>query len=294
MPVYSTTAVIIILFSTLALLFYMNKSRILGFRTLTSAAVSSLVACIAFPLIFSGLSGSGAFFATPGGAALAFLLAFIAYIVLILVSSAMIYSLITEKGERQISESLRNNGAVLFIKRILPVRKALEPAIQMEGENTAIQYIPIVEEPAETMESEVSQAFDTGYFHEKSVDTEQIIDKMGSENDVDKDQNIEMPDAESAVLVQAAGEDVLSCIEEAFRLKNDGDLEGSILYYMYALDRNPENELIFLIILDICAMYKSLGQIELARDILMSYSTHYGNQMDPSVRAEIEMNLVSA
>lgn len=77
------------------------------------------------------------------------------------------------------------------------------------------------------------------------------------------------------------------CIEEAFALKEKRDLEGAILYYMYALDKNPEEELAFWIILDICALYKTLGQIELAREILENYA----NVMDESVKAEIERNL---
>jgi hypothetical protein len=33
------------------------------------------------------------------------------------------------------------------------------------------------------------------------------------------------------------------CIEEAFRLKESGDSEGAILYYMYALDKNQAKNL---------------------------------------------------
>jgi tetratricopeptide (TPR) repeat protein len=81
------------------------------------------------------------------------------------------------------------------------------------------------------------------------------------------------------------------CINEAFRLKERGDSEGAILYYMYALDKNPDKDLTFWIILDICVLYKSLGQAELARDILESIIAGYGNVLDVSVKAEIERNL---
>ncbi len=81
------------------------------------------------------------------------------------------------------------------------------------------------------------------------------------------------------------------CIDKAFQLKTAGDLEGAILYYMYALDKKPENELVFWVILDICVLYKSLGQSELALDILRSYQSGYGEIMDNSIRKEIENNL---
>lgn len=80
-------------------------------------------------------------------------------------------------------------------------------------------------------------------------------------------------------------------INEAFRLKEKGDLEGAIIYYMYALDKEPEKDLVFLVVLDICVLYKTLGQIELAREILKSYVDNYGDLMDEAVKYEIEKNL---
>ncbi|GEM_PF-983494 len=79
-------------------------------------------------------------------------------------------------------------------------------------------------------------------------------------------------------------------IEEAFKLKETGDLEGAILYYMYALDTKPLNDIAFLIVLDTCALYKELGQIELAKNILEGYYKSFGDEMDASVKAEIERN----
>lgn len=81
------------------------------------------------------------------------------------------------------------------------------------------------------------------------------------------------------------------CIEEAFKLKQNKDIEGAILYYMYALDKEPERDLVFWIILDICALYKSLGKADLAKEILDSYVSTYGDVMDEEVRNEIERNL---
>jgi hypothetical protein len=60
---------------------------------------------------------------------------------------------------------------------------------------------------------------------------------------------------------------------------------------MYALDKKPQKELTFWIVLDICVMYKILGQQDLALDILDNYYDIYGEEMDNSVRKEIESNL---
>jgi|LSQX01.1.fsa_nt_gb tetratricopeptide (TPR) repeat protein len=81
-------------------------------------------------------------------------------------------------------------------------------------------------------------------------------------------------------------------LDEVFMLKDKGDLEGAILHYMYVLDKKPEDSLVFWIILDICVLYKDLGQAELAREILASYIYEYGEVMEESVRADIERNLL--
>lgn len=86
-------------------------------------------------------------------------------------------------------------------------------------------------------------------------------------------------------------ENINDYIEEAFRLKGTGDLEGAILHYMYALDKGLENEAVFWVILDMCVLYKELGQAEMARDILESYVESYGSVMDAAIKAEIERNL---
>ena len=113
---------------------------------------------------------------------------------------------------------------------------------------------------------------------EKSVDSAENIDKMGIENKV---YNSEIMTLEE-------------CIDEAFRLREAGDLEGAILYFMYALDKKPHRELTFWIILDICVMYKSLGQQDLALEILNGYYEAYGDTMDGRLRDEIVRNLTDA
>lgn len=112
---------------------------------------------------------------------------------------------------------------------------------------------------------------------EISVDSYENIDKMGIENIVHNRNSLTIED----------------CINEAFRLKGTGDFEGAILHHMCALDKKPGKELTFWIILDICVMYKSLGQQELALDILNSYYEAYGDTMDISVKDEIRRNLAA-
>ncbi|HOQ00173.1 MAG TPA: hypothetical protein PK604_04945 [Acetivibrio clariflavus] len=80
-------------------------------------------------------------------------------------------------------------------------------------------------------------------------------------------------------------------INEGFRLKAQGDYEGAIINFLYALDTYPPDDVAYWILLDICVMYKQLGQIELAKEVLDDYAKEYGIVMDERLRYEIELNL---
>jgi tetratricopeptide (TPR) repeat protein len=80
-------------------------------------------------------------------------------------------------------------------------------------------------------------------------------------------------------------------IYEAFRLKSRKNFEGAIQSYMNALELKPEDSVVFLIVTDICTLYKQLGQADLAKDILQSFMTEYGSVMSQEIKIEIEKNL---
>lgn len=142
-------------------------------------------------------------------------------------------------------------------------------------EDIYLKYVGRNDEISETTaDNEENERFD-GDAVENSVDSNEIIDKMGIENNIQ--------DGGSMTIEE--------CIDEAYRLKVAGDAEGAVLYYMYALDKKPQKDLTFWIILDICVLYKSLGQQDLAMDILNGYYDIYGDEMDSSIKEEIIRNL---
>jgi len=127
----------------------------------------------------------------------------------------------------------------------------------------------------------------TEYDAEKSrtvkeiVDREENIDKMGI------DENYDIVDND----VIDENNDINSYIEKAFRQKENGDLEGAALSCIKILESQPGNELFFLTLLDICSIYKELGQKRLAHEILKGYAEVYGELMNPEVFREINRNL---
>lgn len=81
-------------------------------------------------------------------------------------------------------------------------------------------------------------------------------------------------------------------VNEAFRLKEEGDFESAVLYYMYALDKKPEQDAALWIIADICALYKQLGQVVLAEQMLESYACCCEDEVSIALKADIKRNLL--
>ena len=62
---------------------------------------------------------------------------------------------------------------------------------------------------------------------------------------------------------------------------------------MEALNRNPDDEAAFWIVLDICSIYKNSGQTELAEDILLTYIDEFEHIMSEEVKDQILQSLYS-
>ena len=137
---------------------------------------------------------------------------------------------------------------------------------------------------------------------EAETDTEDEFE-MDSEDDAETDEEDEAEadgedkietDAEAGIGADLADGTILDrLIDRAFGYKKAGKYEEAITCYMAALDHKPENNLVFLIILDICTLYKELGKEELAMLILESYAEEYSDAMDETIRYEIERNLLN-
>ncbi|MCX7748181.1 MAG: hypothetical protein N2645_15045 [Clostridia bacterium] len=112
---------------------------------------------------------------------------------------------------------------------------------------------------------------------------ETAVQELGVEDTAEQNEDVELSD----VRVQDAD----FYINEAFALKESGKYDEAIISYMYALDQKPDDNLVFWVILDICVLYKQLGQVEFAKEILNSYVTSFGSVMDAAVKQEIEKNL---
>lgn len=155
---------------------------------------------------------------------------------------------------------------------VYPDEEPLEPAV-IEPSAEA----DIFDQAVLTME----QAIDDSTGDEKNVDTQDIIDKMGLDEISD----------ESVPYLDLNGLSLNDLINEAFLLKQKGRDSEAASLYIEALNRNPDNEAAFWIVLDICSIYKRSGQSELAEDILLTYIDEFEHLMSEEVKDQILQSL---
>lgn len=82
-----------------------------------------------------------------------------------------------------------------------------------------------------------------------------------------------------------------SLVMKAFESKDRGRMDTAVEYYLKALEQKPDREMIFWIVLDVCTLYKQLGCMELARNILEGMVDKYGTIIQPEIKEEIIKNL---
>lgn len=156
-------------------------------------------------------------------------------------------------------------------------------------------------------ESGADNTYDLDFKMKKPVDTNQIIDTMGIEKN-EKDQlyiDKAVFDEESVYLEQhddiaskpvtvesgMTESTVQSLVAKAFENKAAGKKDLAVECYMQALEHEPDKEMIFWIVLDVCTLYKELGLQELAKNILEAIVLRYDTAIKPEIKEGIISNL---
>lgn len=115
------------------------------------------------------------------------------------------------------------------------------------------------------------------YLEEDTVESTEIV-SIESDNDIEDENEDSIVNANSLVL-------------KALKYKDDGNKEEAIGHYIEALQYEPDSEMVFWIVLDVCTLYKQLGLSELAKSILEGIVSKYGAIIQPEIKAEIMNNL---
>lgn len=275
---YSVTAVLLIGFVSIMLVFASQKLGLQSFRVVITASIGSIAVSLLYPVIYNLASTSGTLvemklsFINVLGISTIVSLALI--FILSLIASMIIPDIIIEMLFARFTGHVEEIAGIDCVEKVALCEPVRAECNYMEEIFTKT----IIKEQKETADFEDNEIKTVDNL-EKAVDSEQNTDKMG----------IEMTD--SSLELQTENLTLDECLDEAFRLKQSGDLEGAILSFMYALDKKPERDLVFWIVLDVCVLYKQLNQVELAKNILAAYMEKYSNLMSTAMREEIESNL---
>ncbi len=310
MVIYIVVVFGMVAVTSAVLMYIFRKMQMLNYPMILAVSLSSILAGLLFPGIFLVVSKDKGIMADAAQLTFALVATLMIFIVLVLILSTVI-SVVIPGGAFAVS-AFGNKKAEGEDGYETPAVEKIEPAAK-EAPPQEVNYLEeiygkLVVETANKSASvdEYTQPVENNL--EKSVDSAENIDKMRLEtlqqDDLSPDGNlsqneeyltIDTTEGQNAAVqaADAAGELSLEdCVDEAFRLKGQGDCEGAILYFMYALDRKPDRELAFWIVLDICVLYRSIGQVDFARDMLSTYFNAYNGFMDDQVRNEIESNLL--
>ena len=311
MVIYIVVVFGMVAVTSAVLMYIFRKMQMLNYPMILAVSLSSILAGLLFPGIFLVVSKDKGIMADAAQLTFALVATLMIFIVLVLILSTVI-SVVIPGGAFAVSafgnkKAEGEDGYETFaIEKIEPAAKE---APSQEVNYLEEIYGKLVVETANKSANvdEYTQPVENNL--EKSVDSAENIDKMRLEtlqqDDLTPDGNLPQNEENSTIdttegqnaavqAADAAGELSLEdCVDEAFRLKGQGDCEGAILYFMYALDRKPDSELAFWIVLDICVLYRSIGQVDFAKDMLSTYFNTYNGFMDDQVRNEIEGNLLS-
>jgi len=189
----------------------------------------------------------------------------------------------------------------------------LEEEIRQENEAAQVEdSMGALEEPSEHVEMMDDNTL------EDLEDSEDLIEEIGlrDSGDVESPQNEAAVDAEAYAAIEvedaeAGGADDYNAVQfvshdefagetepsagslvmKAFESKDKGRKDTAVEYYLKALEQKPDREMIFWIVLDVCTLYKQLGRMELARNILEGMVEKYGTIIQPEIKEEIIKNL---
>lgn len=150
---------------------------------------------------------------------------------------------------------------------------------------------------AEQVETLTTAAVDI-VSHEELIDGIKLSDNDGSESDRIEDTIEDIYDItiDSVSQLETEKTDEVemtawSLVEKAFESKDRARKDQALEYYLQALSHGPDKEMIFWIVLDVCALYKQLGLTELAQSILEGIVERYGSVIRPDIKEEIIKNL---
>lgn len=134
--------------------------------------------------------------------------------------------------------------------------------------------------PMNEVKDKLIQGFDKN--HEEPADDEiKNIEEDNHSAEVERTEGIDETDSNGSVE---------SFIDLAFQAKTEGRFMDAIELYIQALEKRPDAQLVLWIVIDICSLYRQMGQEELAKEMMESYIESAGDTLNQQMKEEIMAN----
>jgi tetratricopeptide (TPR) repeat protein len=153
-----------------------------------------------------------------------------------------------------------------------------EPAEPQESEQKPEETGEASAEPAE---SALLEGESDGGEGPPTKNSEKISDISPSEggNMVDSAQNIDKMGMVGELCPDGGESDADELVKFAFLRLQSGMLEEAAEYFYQAIEKRPGRDLEFKLVIELCQIYRALGSVELALDILENYRDNYRDQI---------------
>ena len=132
--------------------------------------------------------------------------------------------------------------------------------------------------------------------HKNALPVEELAPQVVQETDSEKPvkrTSLKSKKKDSTLITnnpQTVEKTVEQYVDLAFNAKKEGHLIEAVEFYIQALEKKPEEQLILWIIIDVCSIYKELGQETLAKEMIQSYIDTAGDSISQEVKDDLINN----
>lgn len=253
---YILGAASVVVMCSAALVYLLIKYNMINVNALVTIGASTITGSLFLPVIKAVFIRLSSFVSVFIGIAVSFML----FLILVFCISYTISALILDKGIKRFLCNMKamsvERGFLWFYNRKrneeqVGAFKQVKFGIANVGN---MNFIAGVRMPFELKSSaeviEEKEECGSPEFQEAALCDEVVEEEPASEGEDQSVSSLEQ------------------CIDKAFDCKENGDMEDALLYYMVALDYKPQRELAAWLVVEICSLYKDLGQTDKIREFL--------------------------
>jgi len=197
----------------------------------------------------------------------------------------------TEETEEKIEEIEEDIAEIAETDEVEEEVEEVEE-VDEEVDEEVVEEVVVEEDEDEEVDAEVEEDVEDQELEKEPEPQEQAEEQTGSE--FDQVAASEEGDADMGRKhIRAEDEQDLrdSYISRGFEAKSEGKLDLAVKYFTSAMELHPPEDLEVMLVFDICAMLRELGQYKKSREFLEQFSRDRGSRIVPTLAEEVQIQL---